>query len=170
MSVDMCDNAGDGKTETHRWRTVFGPRIAKRLNKWAPGADLDESHIWHLMSICPIETQLLQKPSPFCGIFTKDEWLNFEYYGDLEKFYDTGFDNPFTNEYHADADSDSRYGEPLGPVQGVGYVNELIARLTNSPVQDRTQVNHTLDSNPATFPLGRAFYADFTHEQLWVPI
>jgi hypothetical protein len=50
----------------------------------------------------------------------------------------------------------------------VGYVNELIARLTNSPVQDRTQVNHTLDSNPATFPLGRSFYADFTHENLMV--
>jgi hypothetical protein len=54
-------------------------------------------------------------------------------------------------------------------VQGVGYVNELIARLTNASVRDTTSVNHTLDADPATFPLGRAFYADFTHENLCVP-
>lgn len=63
----------------------------------------------------------------------------------------------------ADAMNNS-YGEPLGPVQGVGYVNELLARLTHSAVRDHTQVNHTLDSNPHTFPLDRTFYADFTHE------
>jgi hypothetical protein len=53
-------------------------------------------------------------------------------------------------------------------VQGVGYVNELLARLSDRPVRDQTSVNHTLDSDPSTFPLGRAFYADFTHENLCV--
>lgn len=57
-----------------------------------------------------------------------------------------------------------RYGQPLGPVQGVGWVNELIARLTNSPVQDHTQSNSTLDSSSATFPLDRTIYADFSHD------
>jgi hypothetical protein len=61
------------------------------LNKWAPGANVEESDIFHLMSICPIETQLRQEPSPFCGLFTKDEWASYEYYGDLEKFYRTGY-------------------------------------------------------------------------------
>ena len=56
------------------------------------------------------------------------------------------------------------YGEPLGPVQGVGWVNELLARLTNSLVVDHTQTNSTLDSNPATFPLNRSMYADFSHD------
>lgn len=58
-----------------------------------------------------------------------------------------------------------RYGEPLGPVQGVGYINELIARLTGRPVEDHTQHN---DSFP--FPLGRTLYADFTHENLMVAV
>jgi hypothetical protein len=55
-------------------------------------------------------------------------------------------------------------------VQGVGYVNELLARLTGQPVQDETQTNHTLDSSPVTFPLGRTFYADFSHDNQMISI
>ena len=57
-----------------------------------------------------------------------------------------------------------RYGNPLGRVQGVGYVNELLARLTQTPVRDHTQTNRTLDGAPATFPLNRTLYADFSHD------
>lgn len=35
-----------------------------------------------------------------------------------------------------------------------GWINELIARLTDSPVQDETTTNRTLDADEATFPLG----------------
>ena len=49
-------------------------------------------------------------------------------------------------------------------MQGVGYVNELLARLTGTPVLLGTQVNTTLDTDPSTFPLDRALYADFTHD------
>ena len=62
------------------------------------------------------------------------------------------------------------YGQELGPVQGVGYVNELIARLTDSPVHDSTQTNRTLDSNATTFPLNRTFYADFSHDNEMIAI
>ncbi len=55
-------------------------------------------------------------------------------------------------------------GNPLGPTNGVGFVNELIARLTNKPVAESVSVNVTLDGNEATFPLGRAIYADFSHD------
>ena len=53
----------------------------------------------------------------------------------------------------------------MGPIQGVGYVNELLARLTNSPVRD-----HTTHDPTREFPLGRALYADFTHENILVPV
>lgn len=59
---------------------------------------------------------------------------------------------------------DIRYGHPLGPIQGVGYVNELLARLTNTPVRDGTQTNRTLDGSRETFPLNRTIYADFSHD------
>ena len=63
-----------------------------------------------------------------------------------------------------------RYGQKLGPVQGVGYVNELLARLTGQPVQDETKTNRTLDSSPVTFPLDRTMYADFSHDDQMVAI
>lgn len=62
------------------------------------------------------------------------------------------------------------YGQELGPVQGVGYINELIARLTGTPVRDNTQTNRSLDTDPATFPLNRTIYADFSHDNQMVAI
>lgn len=59
----------------------------------------------------------------------------------------------------------NRPGNALGPVQGVGYVNELLARLTDSPVHDHTQHNASL-----SFPLHKKLYADFSHENLMVAV
>ena len=49
-------------------------------------------------------------------------------------------------------------------ITGVAYVTELIARLTSSPVDCSTNVNQTLDSSDITFPLDRALYVDFSHD------
>lgn len=69
-----------------------------------------------------------------------------------------------SSHFASDTHLTCSYGNALGPVQGVGYVNELLARLTNSPVRDNTQTNHTLDDSPVTFPLNRTLYADFSHD------
>ena len=84
--------------------------------------------------------------SPFCHLFTLDEWKHYNYYQSLGKYYGYGA------------------GNPLGPTQGVGYVNELIARLSEKAVNDHTTVNHTLDANNVTFPLGEALYVDVSHD------
>ncbi len=44
-------------------------------------------------------------------------------------------------------------------------MNELLARLTEKPVQDHTTHNSSLE-----FPLDRTIYADFTHENLMVAV
>lgn len=44
-------------------------------------------------------------------------------------------------------------------------MNELLARLTDSPVHDHTQHNASL-----LFPLHKALYADFSHENLMVAV
>ncbi|KAK7691678.1 hypothetical protein QCA50_005077 [Cerrena zonata] len=144
---NICPNAGDGSKEKEAWLKVFSPPIIKRLQKAAPGASIAEEDVFNLMAMCPFESLAKQRASEFCSLFTDDEFKEFEYHGDIEKYYKTG------------------YGESLGPVQGVGYVNELIARLTGRPVEDHTQHN---DSLP--FPLGRTLYADFTHENLMVAV
>lgn len=63
-----------------------------------------------------------------------------------------------------------RYGQALGPVEGVGYINELLARLTSIPVNDTTQTNTTLNASPVTFPLNRTIYADFSHDNQLIAI
>ncbi|KAF8837295.1 acid phosphatase [Paxillus ammoniavirescens] len=148
----MCPQVGSSAQETGDWVDVFAPTIADRINSEAPGAKLKKKDIVNLMSLCPFDTVAYEAPSPWCDIFTSDEWASYEYYGDLTDYYGNG------------------YGQSLGRVQGVGYVNELLARLTGQPVQDETQTNHTLDASPLTFPLDKTFYADFTHDNQMISI
>ena len=79
----------------------------------------------------------------------------------------------------------SGFGSPVGRAQGIGYVQELVARLTKTPIQTvcrdcplltladhalakhNSTTNSTMDDNPITFPLdGRSLYVDATHESL----
>ena len=64
--------------------------IAARLNSVAPGANLDPLEVHAIMHICPFETAAKERPSPFCSIFTKQDFEIYEYASDLEKFYNTG--------------------------------------------------------------------------------
>lgn len=102
------------------------------------------------MDLCPFNT--VASPtgaiSPFCSLFSQGEWRQYNHYQSLGKYYGYGVGNPF------------------GPTLGVGYVNELVARLTASPVDDHTSTNRTLDSQPDTFPVGPEYplFADFSHD------
>ncbi|KAI0306401.1 acid phosphatase [Multifurca ochricompacta] len=152
LDDNMCPNSGKGNAESGKWLAIFAPSITKRLNLAAPGADLTDEDTHNLMSLCAFHSQVTMAPSPFCGLFTWEDFKGYEYFGDLDKFYGNG------------------YGGNLGRVQGVGYVNELLARLRRQPIRDNTQTNRTLDSSPETFPLDRALYADFSHDNAMVAI
>ncbi|KAF2009092.1 acid phosphatase [Aaosphaeria arxii CBS 175.79] len=153
LSHELCkkfeegplDRIGDKAQEI--WLSNFVPAIQSRINSEL-GTKLTSTNIIYLMDMCPFDT--LASPtaqvSPFCRLFTEDEWHQYDYYESLGKYY--GYGN----------------GNPLGPTQGVGYVNELIARLTGKAVEDHTNTNQTLDSDPKTFPLDRKVYADFSHD------
>ncbi|KAI0802034.1 histidine phosphatase superfamily [Irpex lacteus] len=145
-----CPNASQAEEEKNTWLSVFTPPIVARLRKAAPKANITEQDVHNLMALCPFESLGLEKRSPFCGLFSEQEFREFEYFGDVEKYYKTG------------------YGNPLGPIQGVGYVNELLARLAGSShyvSRDKTQHNHSLP-----FPLDRTVYVDFTHENSQVAV
>ncbi|KAF9522115.1 phytase [Crepidotus variabilis] len=148
----MCPNAGYPDEYTTIWTNIFGPPIADRLNAQAPGAGITPEDVPSLMSLCAFDTVATSSLSPFCQLFSPEEFAEYEYLGDVEKYYNTG------------------YGQRLGRVQGVGYVNELIARLTNTPVHDTTQTNRTLDASPLTFPLNQTLYADFSHDNQMIAI
>ena len=141
---------GVGKFAQKTWQDIFTPPITARLNVNLPGANLSSLETIYLMDLCPFDTVAspFGRMSLFCDLFTPDEWRQYDYYQSLGKYYGYGS------------------GNPLGPTQGVGFANELIARLTNHPVSDHTSVNHTLDDNNTTFPIGPAhpLYADFSHD------
>ena len=60
---------------------------------------------------------------------------------------------------------DSAFGSPVARVQGIGYIQELVARLTHSPIETHnSSTNATLDDDPITFPLDQSLYVDATHE------
>lgn len=130
------------------WAGIFIPPIQARLNAALVGANLTQSDTISMMDLCPFNTVAspVGTVSHFCALFSDTEWHQYDYYETLGKYY--GFS----------------YGNPLGPTQGVGFTNELIARMTNQPVHDDTSTNHTLDDSSATFPLGRRLYADFSHD------
>lgn len=136
----------------------------------APGANLTALDVYNLLSLCPFETVSANTPSPFCNLFSGSEFQQFEYSGDLDKYYNTGFVRLYTSTLLAVIITIDRYGQVLGPVQGVGYINELLARLTGRPVRDNTQTNRTLDASPVTFPLNRTIYADFSHDNQMIAI
>ncbi|KAL2266943.1 hypothetical protein VTJ83DRAFT_4220 [Remersonia thermophila] len=143
--------AGLGARRQAAYLARFAAPIAARLSeRLLPGANLSAADAVGLMDLCPFETAGAATPpgvlSPFCGLFTPAEWRLYDRYQDVGKWFGFG------------------PGNPLGPTQGVGFVNELIARLTGQPVRDGTSTNATLDGDPATFPLGRRLYADFSHD------
>ncbi|CAK7224499.1 hypothetical protein SEUCBS140593_005590 [Sporothrix eucalyptigena] len=151
-----------GSMAQRAFAETFVPAITARLNRGLPKADLSDTETIYLMDLCPFETIADEEAdgadgethvigggrrlSPFCHLFTEAEWRDYDYYQTLGKWY--GFGD----------------GSALGATQGVGFVNELIARLTSSPVVDHTSTNSTMDSNPATFPLDAHVYADFSHD------
>lgn len=91
LANKMCPKAGNADDQTHQWQTIFAPSIVDRLNRGAPGANLTDVDIPYLISLCPFETVAKQKWSPFCALFTREEFEAFEYYGDLNKFYGYGY-------------------------------------------------------------------------------
>ena len=138
------------------------PPITARLNTQFRGVTLSDTDVVSLMDLCPFDTvayppsslttasSLSEGPnkriSPFCTLFNPQDFTIYDYLQSLGKYYGYG------------------PGNSLASTQGVGYVNELLARLTRSPVVDNTTTNSTLTGNEETFPLNRTVYADFSHD------
>jgi len=60
---------------------------------------------------------------------------------------------------------DSAFGSPVARVQGLGYIQELVARLTQTPLETHnSSTNATIHDSPITFPVDESLYVDATHE------
>ncbi|GAB7364516.1 hypothetical protein MBLNU230_g5324t2 [Neophaeotheca triangularis] len=101
---------------------------------------------YNAQSLCAYETVALGY-SAFCDLFTYPEWQGYEYSIDLSFAGNNAFQSP------------------TGRAIGIGYVSEILARLSHHTITTPTaQVNVTLDNNTATFPLNQTLNFDFSHD------
>ena len=105
-----------------------------------------------MQSICAYKSGYLGR-SDFCLLFIQEEWEGFELTLEMMYYFDESFDNP------------------TGRTQGIGYLQELMARLKHEYIpSSNSSVNSTYDSNPAQSPLDQAFHADFSHDVIIVSV
>jgi hypothetical protein len=128
------------------WTNVYLKETRDRLQQYIDGYALTIEDVYTMQQMCAYETVAIGF-SKFCGLFTEEEWEGFNYGMDVLFWYNSAF------------------GAPLARVQGIGYIQELVARLTHTPIESHySSTNSTLDDNPITFPLDHNLYVDATHE------
>ncbi|KAG9651339.1 3-phytase, partial [Aureobasidium melanogenum] len=158
-SYDSCFNddltgIGDlGDQDVFTYIPRYLKNATARLQQYAP-ADFKFTYnnTYAVQLLCAYETGFLGM-SDFCDFFTADEWDGFEQTLDIAYYYDYS------------------YGNPTGRAQGIGYVQELLARLTHQYITvSNSSVNSSITNNSQDFPLDRPFYADFTHDDIIVSV
>ena len=118
-----------------------------RISAYAPASTgLTKTDMQIMQLICAYEYTIFSS-SDFCKLFTFGEWKDYNNKGN-QAFYEA-----------------CSFGSPRSRAQGLGYTEELIARLTGNYINvSYSTVNATLDSSEQTFPLNRSFYTDMAHE------
>ncbi|KAL0252850.1 hypothetical protein I308_102242 [Cryptococcus tetragattii IND107] len=117
-----------------------------RLQSNINGVQFDSTDIIDMLQLCSYETDALGY-SAFCGLFTEEDFKNYEYYYDISFYYNNGA------------------GSPVAAAQGKGFLQEFVSRFTQTPItSSNSSVNTTLDNNSTYFPLNQSIYADATHE------
>ena len=158
-SYDSCpnDNVDSigfiGDDDVFSYIPKYLTNATARLQQYVPSSlKLTTNDTYAMQSICAYETQYIGQ-SDFCGLFTAEEWAGFELTLDIEYFYDYA------------------WGNPTGRAQGIGWTQELLARLQNQyiPVSN-SSVNSSYDNNAEQFPLGEPFYADFSHDDIIISV
>ncbi|KAF9218807.1 phosphoglycerate mutase-like protein [Gyrodon lividus] len=156
---DTCPNANaHGKADrslryVRQWTRIYLEEARQRLQadlrpieEGGEGLELEIEDVYRMQQMCAYETVALGY-SKFCELFTQDEWEGFNYALDLSFWYDSAF------------------GSPVARVQGLGYLQELISRLTHTPIASHnSSTNATLHSDERMWPVDDVMYVDATHE------
>ncbi|KAI0066187.1 phosphoglycerate mutase-like protein [Artomyces pyxidatus] len=152
-AYDVCPNANNaigllGYKMANKWGAIYTAPIIKRLSQYIQGVNFTANDIVTMQQACAYESVALGY-SEFCDIFTKEEWISYQYFADLGFWYTYG------------------PGNPAVAAQGVGYVQEFISRLAQTRITAfDTSVNGTIVSSNVTFPLDQPIFVDATHDTI----
>ncbi|KAG6331252.1 hypothetical protein ID866_7837 [Astraeus odoratus] len=134
-----------GVAPSYEWKTVYLKNAVRRLQEHVSGMELTIDDVFAMQETCAYETVALGF-SKFCELFTEEEWEGFDYALDINFWYGVAF------------------GSPLAKALGIGYVQELVSRLTETPIEVHNSSTNATLHNDITFPLGHSLYVDATHE------
>ncbi|GFZ52138.1 hypothetical protein JCM24511_09911 [Saitozyma sp. JCM 24511] len=129
----------------HQWDDVFLKDARKRLQKHITGYDLSINDVKDFMDMCAYETVALGY-SAFCDLFEQKEWRGYEYRNDIYWWHAASF------------------GYPLAKAQGLGWVQELVSRLTHTRLTEFNSTTNSSFHDDVHFPLNDPIYVDFTHD------
>lgn len=148
---DNCPNSNlavntGGTNATKQWASIYLANATERLAPLAPGFNWTVTDSYNAQSLCAYE-QVALGYSDFCSLFTYEEWEGYEYSVDISFAGNNAFQSP------------------TGRAVGVGYVEEILARLQHHVIDSPVaQINVTLDNNTATFPIDQTLNFDFSHD------
>ncbi|ETN40734.1 uncharacterized protein HMPREF1541_05014 [Cyphellophora europaea CBS 101466] len=92
---DLVHGHDQGYGKLEAYQKHFTAPIITNLSKAAPGLEFSHLDVYSMMEMCGFEI-LARGSSPWCEIFTREEWLQFEYARDLLHFYRAGPGNEFS--------------------------------------------------------------------------
>jgi len=147
----QCNNSNTGQSAGGTnasliWEGIYLANAVKRLQPLIPSVNVTTAITYQMQMLCAYETVALGY-SAFCPLFTYDEWQGYEYSVDIQFAGGYGFQSP------------------TGRAVGIGYVQEVLARLNNHLLTSNGgSANVTLDGMPSTFPLNQTLYFDFSHD------
>ena len=148
----QCENgrvhATAGTKASQLWQSIYLANATERLREFSGTREWSLTDSYNAQTLCPYETVAFGY-SRFCELFTYEEWEGFEYSVDLVFQGNDG------------------WMSPVGRAIGIGYVEELYARLRGKLYDlppGATNVNRTLDTMTETFPLNQPLYMDFSHD------
>ena len=150
---DACNNSNNylstgGTNASVVWENIYLKDATQRLKKLSGSYNWTVADTYNAQTMCPYET-VAYGYSAFCDLFTFEEWQGFEYSIDLSFV------------------GNDMFASPTGRGVGIGYVEELYARLQGhlyNLAPGSTQANTTLDEMNSTFPLNQTLYFDFSHD------
>ncbi|KIE03226.1 3-phytase A precursor, partial [Metarhizium majus ARSEF 297] len=144
-----CPNANaksSGNEAVNTWIHEYLKEAQTRFQSMTEGFTWTIEDVYAAQTMCPYET-VAYGSSKFCDLFTYKEWRDFGYSTDLFFSAISGFHSP------------------TGRAVGLGYQQEIMARLKNHTLgYSGSQINVTLDNNTETFPLNQSLYFDFSHD------
>lgn len=79
-----------GSAIAANWSTIAFTSTAQRLQPLLTGINITASDVVAMLQLCSYETNALGY-SAFCGLFTEQDFRNYEYYFDLTFYYNNGF-------------------------------------------------------------------------------